>query len=222
MPRRSSWICISRNPARRRHWRAAKNFTKTIAAHAMALMVSANRPRRRRWPVPNGSTRKAFTGSRFDLPNRPARVFGNQRLGIVRGFFQSGQGGFIADISQRHADIAQKPAPFRPQHRRAGKTRFETGIVELQQLNQIRRGQILGARAASSNFLRAQNDSTDTRRDNRRSRRCDCRWPGAVRREWSLSVQSSDRKCSWRASSWNGAVMALVGQAVMQRVQLPQ
>ena len=72
----------------------------------------------------------SFNFRAFDLLHRPARVFGDQWFGIVRGFFQGGQGGFIADVSQRDADIPQKSAPFRPQNRRAGKTRFETGLVE--------------------------------------------------------------------------------------------
>jgi hypothetical protein len=52
--------------------------------------------------------------ARFNFRNRPERVFGNQWLGIGGGFLQVGQGGVIAGVSQRNADISQKPAPFCP------------------------------------------------------------------------------------------------------------
>ena len=57
-------------------------------------------------------------------------MFGNQRLGIVRGFFQGGQGGFITGISQGNANISQQPAPLRPQDGRTGEAGFEAGIIK--------------------------------------------------------------------------------------------
>ena len=64
-------------------------------------------------------------------------------FGVVRGFFQGGPGGGVADVAERHADVALNPPALGPQQRRAGKTRLEAGGVQLPQLNQIRRGQIL-------------------------------------------------------------------------------
>ena len=49
----------------------------------------------------------------LNMLDRPGRVFSDQRFGIARGFFQGGQGGFIAGVSQGDADISQKAAPFR-------------------------------------------------------------------------------------------------------------
>ena len=60
---------------------------------------------------------------------RPARVFGNQWFRVVRGFFQGGPGGGIADVAERHADVALNPPALGPQQRRAGKTRLEAGVV---------------------------------------------------------------------------------------------
>ena len=60
------------------------------------------------------------TISKTDLLNGPARVFGNQGFWIMHRFFQHRQGGFAANISQRHTNIPEQSAPFRPQHWRAG------------------------------------------------------------------------------------------------------
>ena len=114
----------------------------------------------------------------------------------VRGFFKCGQGGCIADISQRDADISQKPAPFRPQNRRSGKTRFEILLRRAKAVQSNPAVPNLFARATSSDFLRAQICSTGKQPGNRRSRKCDCRWRGEIQLELGLSVQSSDRKCS--------------------------
>jgi hypothetical protein len=64
--------------------------------------------------------------------HRPAGVLSNQWFGIPSRFFQSGQGASLTDVAQRHANISQQAAPFRAQNRRAGKTGFETGLVQLQ------------------------------------------------------------------------------------------
>jgi hypothetical protein len=49
--------------------------------------------------------------------HRPAGVFGNQWLGIFGDLLQVGQGGGVAGVAQRHADVPQQAEPFHPQYR---------------------------------------------------------------------------------------------------------
>ena len=78
------------------------------------------------------------TLAHFNLFNPPARVFGDQRFRIARGAAECGQSGRVADIPQRDADVAKEAATFRSHDRRAGKSFFESGIVEREQFQKIR------------------------------------------------------------------------------------
>ena len=134
--------------------------------------------------------------ARRDLFHRPARVFGDQRFGIARGFFQRRQGGWRRPCFPGHADIPQQAAPLSSATIGVpANLRFEAGLVELQQFDQIRLAANPRGRAAASNGLRAQIGSTDKPPGNRRSQKSGCRWPGAIPRESRPSIQSSDRRC---------------------------
>ena len=74
--------------------------------------------------------------------DRPASVLGDEWLWIAGGAIEGGQGGGISDIPQRDADITEQAAAFGAQHRSAGEALFETGIVEREQCDQIRRGKL--------------------------------------------------------------------------------
>lgn len=78
----------------------------------------------------------------FDAPNRPSRMFRNQRLRIPAGPLQRRQRLHITQISQRHTHVPQKPTPFRAQHRRSRKPPLEPHSVQRKQLQQIRRRQV--------------------------------------------------------------------------------
>ncbi len=88
------------------------------------------------------SKSRSGTRTRFDLLDGPAGVFGNQRFGIMTGAGQGGQGGGVADISQGDADVAQQAAAFGAKDGRAVKAVFEAGVVEGQQLKQVRRAEV--------------------------------------------------------------------------------
>ena len=78
----------------------------------------------------------------MQLRYRPGSVLSDQGFGIARGLFEGGQGGFVSDISQRHADISEQAAAFCAQHGGAGETLFKPGFLQGQQFEEIRLGKV--------------------------------------------------------------------------------
>ena len=123
-------------------------------------------------------------------------------------------------IAERDAHIAQEPAAFRAEHRRIRKTPLELVIVQRQEFNKIRPARSL-RRCCFISCPRARSGSTDRQPGIHRNQKCECQSRAGVLPGSGLSVQSSG-KMQRRASSSNGARIASVGHAAMQRVQLPQ
>ena len=63
-------------------------------------------------------------------------MFTEQRLAILRRILQGGEIVRGADITQRHADIAKKSAPFGPQDGRVAEEVFELLLVEREEFTQ--------------------------------------------------------------------------------------
>jgi hypothetical protein len=64
-------------------------------------------------------------------------MFGDERFRILACIPEGRQGGFVADISQGHANIAQQAAPFCAKKRSACKPLFEGRFIEREQFEQI-------------------------------------------------------------------------------------
>ena len=75
--------------------------------------------------------------ARVDLFDRPAGVFCDQWFGIVRGFFESGQGIRVADVPEGDANVAQDAAALGAQEWCAREFCFELGIVQREQFHEI-------------------------------------------------------------------------------------
>src|SRR5437588_11230176 len=101
----------------------------------MVRCVLEYAPRARRGWKRLRDTRVAFS----DAPNRPPRVLRDQRLGVLRGTFQRGQISRRADISQRHAHVAQKAAAFDALDRGLAKKRRELLIREREKISERHR-----------------------------------------------------------------------------------
>jgi hypothetical protein len=76
--------------------------------------------------------------SRFNLFDGPLGVLRNQGFCILAGTAKFRQGRSIANIPQRHANIAKKAASFGTQDGGAGKALLESGFIKGQQISQFR------------------------------------------------------------------------------------
>src|SRR5579862_3222816 len=68
-------------------------------------------------------------------------MYGNERLGVIRRTFQSRQRAGIPEISQGHANIAQKAASFGPDSGCAVEALFESGFIQGEEFQKIRSGE---------------------------------------------------------------------------------
>src|SRR5206468_13052377 len=75
------------------------------------------------------------------LLHRPESVLGDQRFRVVGGALHIRQGVGVADVAQGDADVAQQSASLRPDNRRGGTFPFKAGVVEGEELDQIRLSQ---------------------------------------------------------------------------------
>ncbi len=69
-------------------------------------------------------------------------MLGDERFGIGGGLVEDGQGGGLSQVSEGDANVPQKAATFGAEDGSAGKFTFEGGVVEFQQFEQVRLGQI--------------------------------------------------------------------------------
>src|SRR6266566_3571788 len=77
-----------------------------------------------------------------NLFDRPAGVFGDERLGIGGGPFQRRQGAFLAAVSQGNTHVAEQPAAFGAVYRSVSKLAFEPGLIEGQQFQKAGLSQV--------------------------------------------------------------------------------
>ena len=127
---------------------------------------------------------------------RPHRHGAHQRRGMVELFHDHRTQPRIARIADGDEHIAQEARMADALDRTAGETGAEPRVVEPGEFGERRRREIGARRAASPRGRGGRICSTGRRRDNRRSRRCDCPSRRGTRPRYGPCARSSDRKCS--------------------------